>query len=224
MLMIRTTEATINHYKAFCKLGPVESTPATKEGSRRKRNIQPLIYANINDEGLSTLDTDITRPIGAKWPHHLDLIGELASFWTTPTSRPTTHEYTGAILVELLILFELRTQHRTTSSLKRPLEIPHPLDLPQSIDTALNNFRPATHHTLTAISISQEPLALPKHALTQFNVSGRLVPPTLPEGSPSSPQFSRKKRRSSPPRLFRSSDKLHRPTLPTVSLATSGPH
>ena len=162
MLMIRTTEATINHYKAFCRFGQIETTPATKAGSRRQRNIRPLSHAEIRDEANNALNTDLTRPVAEQLEHHTDLIAELTSFWSTLTYRPTTNDDAGATWLELLILFELRTHHRPTSSLTQQRKVPHPLDLQRAIDTALHSFRLAIRHVIKSIPTDHDPLTLVK--------------------------------------------------------------
>ena len=192
--MIRTSAATINNYKAFCKIGPIATTPATKARKRRHRNIQPLRFSNAEDGRIRLMDIDLTKPLRDKWPHHHDLISELKTCWSSLAFRTSNLAETGATWLELLNLFELRTQHRTNSSLKLPHRVPHPLDKPQSIDSALNYFRAAPRHVITALSTSPLTLGLLKacpfsiqrlHSIGVMNTIGGLaiIPATSVEES-----------------------------------------
>ena len=75
MLMARTMEATINNYKAHCRVAPANEAPISKTIKQRERRIEPLDYPALNTKGirLAFLPLD-DKGLTTKWKHHIRAI------------------------------------------------------------------------------------------------------------------------------------------------------
>ena len=140
MLMLRTTDATINNFKAHCKVAPVATATVTRTIRQRHRLLQSPSFASAAQATMSftwACDT----PTVVKWPHHQQFWTLLTEFWQQIIFAPTNEQQQGFTWMEMLVLFELRKGEATPRDLNKPNASLQPLELETTTHTLLHHFR-----------------------------------------------------------------------------------
>ena len=75
-------EATINNYKAHCRVAPANEAPISKTIKQREGRIEPLDYPALNIKGirLGFLPLD-DKGLTTKWKHHIHIQSAILGSW-----------------------------------------------------------------------------------------------------------------------------------------------
>ena len=139
--MARTTEATINNYKAHCRVAPANEAPITKAAKQRERRLEPHSLPSPRGEGEKMLlHNQEGQDLTTKWKQHIPIQDDILKPWTDLGYVDSGQRAMGATWLEMLNRFGTRAHARISIALDSPAKAIVPFDRLPRTQILTNNF------------------------------------------------------------------------------------